>query len=193
MFLRKIVHLSTIFLLLILKHLTLDHNTKFPGIIILSSLTLLALIIEILRNTWPDFKEFFLRSVGRLLKEDEIRGKPTGATFLLLSMTLAFILFEFKIFYYATLIAILVDGITPILTLIIFKKNFKDHSHLIVFLISAILVAFLVNSGLPLFVKLTASILISLTEYINPPPDDNLYAEFVGAFIIYILLKIFVH
>ncbi|MEO0286387.1 MAG: hypothetical protein ABIM31_06235 [candidate division WOR-3 bacterium] len=182
--LRKAIHVSTIFLLFLLKHLPREAD-----IAILVSLSVVAGTIELLRLTVPKFKEYFIRELGSLLKDDEKRGKPTGATFLICSMTLAYILFPFKIFYYASLIAILVDGLTPVFTAIIFQRNGKDHTHLITFLISGVIVAFIVNSGIPILVKLTGSITIALIEYFNPPPDDNIYAEFLGALIIYLLFK----
>lgn len=182
--LRKAIHVSTILLLLLLKHLP-----RKADIIILVSLSAVASTIELLRLMVPKFKEYFIKELSFLLKEDEKRGKPTGATFLILSMTLAYILFPFKIFYYASLIAILVDGLTPVFTAVIFQRNGKDHAHLITFLVSGVIVAFIVNSGIPMLVKLIGSITIALIEYFNPPPDDNIYAEFLGALIIYILFK----
>ncbi len=184
MLLRKLIHLSSIILLLILKYL---HSTsKVNGAILLIILSVFAIAIELLRK-YTNFRETFLKIFGPLLKNGEFEGKFTGATYLVLSMTITYLLFDFKYFYYSSLIAILVDGTTPLITWLIFRKDFKDHSHLITFLISAVLIAFIVNSGIPLPVKLTASIIISLVEYLNPPPDDNFYAVFVGAFIIFLL------
>ena len=190
MLLRKALHLSTIFLLLFLKYLR-TNNDKHVGLILMLSLSTIAILLEIARNQIPSFKSFFLKIFSPLLKEEEKKGKLTGASFLIISMTLSYAIFEFKYFYYASLISILVDGITPIITFIVFRKNNKDHHHLLTFLISATIVAFIVNSGLPLIVKLTTSIVVSLIEYLNPPPDDNFYAEFLGTFIIYLLAKIF--
>ncbi len=186
MLLRKLIHLSSIILLLVLKYFHLHFDSKIYGATILVTLSILSITIEVLRKH-TDFREIFLKIFGPLLKNGEVKGKLTGATYLILSMTITYLLFDFKYFYYSSLIAILVDGTTPLITWLIFRKDFKDHSHLITFLISAVLIAFIVNSGIPLPVKLTASIIISLVEYLNPPPDDNFYAVFVGAFIIFLL------
>lgn len=193
MLLRKLLHISTIIIPVWLKYIEGTYHTKTPGMIVLISLTILAFVIEILRNLNPAFGKFFTKKLDKLLKDDEKRGKPTGASFLILSMTLTYLLFDFHIFYYASIIAILVDGITPVINSLVFKKSSKDHSHLIIFIISAVIVAFVINSGLPLQIKLASSIIVSIIEYINPPPDDNIYAELIGAFIIFILLEIFVH
>ncbi|MDI6851036.1 MAG: hypothetical protein QMD82_03760 [bacterium] len=190
MLLRKALHLSTIILLSFLKYLH-THGDKKAGLILMLSLSAIAILLEIARNMIPSLKNLFLKIFSPLLKEEEKAGKVTGASFLIISMTLSYAIFDFEYFYYASLIAILVDGLTPLITLLLFRKNNKDHHHLITFLISAIIVAFIVNSGLPLIVKLTTSVIVSLIEYINPPPDDNFYAEFLGTFIIYLLAKLF--
>ena len=186
MLLRKALHISTIFLLLLLKNLPREAD-----ITILLTLSSVALLVEILRFTVPKINSSFISKLSTLLKEDERKNKPTGATFLILSMTLSYLVFPFKIFFYASLIAILVDGITPIITALLLKRNGKDAAHLLTFIFTGILVAFVINSGIPIFVKLIGSITIALIEFFNPPPDDNIYAEFLGALIIYLLFKAF--
>jgi len=181
---RKLLHISTILLLLALKNIP-----RHLGISLLFTLSFVAIAIEILRKSSPKFQKFFLALFGRALKDDERRGKITGATFLILSMTLTYLIFPFKIFFYSSLIAILVDGITPVITFVIFSKTQKDRAHLLTFLISAIIVALVIDSGLPFLAKLISSVFISLIEYFNPPPDDNIYAEFLGAIIIYLLVE----
>lgn len=185
MVLRKLLHLSLVIPLFIFK--SLSHQQVLW---VLASLAGLSLIIEFLRIYSPAFRHRFIRLLSPLLKEKERGGNLTGATYLFLSFLIVFLIFPFKIFFYASLIAILVDGLTPLLTAFLFNKNSKDHTHFFVFFIAAVIVAFVVNSGLSIWVKLGGSVLIAVLEYLDFPPDDNFWAELGGALIIYTLIHL---
>jgi dolichol kinase len=133
-------------------------------------------IAELLRyrSTWGAhlFKKFFFP----LLREEEKKQNLTGATYLFISATVAFIIFEKHIAIAAVLILTLADSLAAIVGKSygvheIWNKSWEGS---ITFFITSVIILNLVIPGYMLYMVLVA-FAVSLVELLPLPAGDNLW------------------
>lgn len=159
--------------------------------IILLLLTSIALLMELLRINIPKANTIFLRIIGKLMKHKE-RATISGATYMLISITIVALLWDKLTFEFIVFVSILVDGITPIIAGILREPpNSKDLAHFITFLSLAFVISFISYHPIPLYIKILAGLTIGVMEFADFYPDDNLWAPLSGALVISLLFHLF--
>jgi hypothetical protein len=161
---------------------------------LLFSLFILAtLILEVGRNFILPWNRIFLRLVGRLLKDSELRGKLTGATSLWLGMYFSFLLFPLPIFKIAASVVLIADPVAAIGGKIISagsKGNAKTVTGFSIFMGTAILL-FWQYWNIPLLPASIISIILGMIELYSPEQIENLVLNVGNSILIftYFLLK----
>ncbi len=182
-YLRKLLHLS-ILLVVYLPRIVGYFHTK----VILLVLTFTALTIEFLRARSEDFNSSFLKITGMLMKEKEKRG-ISGATYMLLSTTTVALLWDRLTFEFVVFVAVLVDGITPVVAGILREPpERKDLAHFITFTALAFVISVLSYHPIPLYIKILSGLTIGVMEFADFYPDDNVWAPISGALVMHLLL-----
>ncbi len=184
MFLRKILHLS----LLVVVFLPNVVGYLYTRIILLT-LTITAIFVELLRIKSSKFRTIFLKITGKLLKDKEKTG-ISGATYMLLSITIVALFWDRTIFEFVVFVSILVDGITPLVTGILRKSpEDKDLAHFLTFTTLALVISLLSSHPIPLYAKIISGLTIGVMEFADFYPDDNLWAPLSGALVMHLLLS----
>ena len=110
--LRKLLHLSSSIIPLIYWFVVKDRNLM---IIILLLLTTISLIIEYLRcNYRGRIQNIFQKNLSSILRDKELEGQLTGATWMLIGFTFTVLLFEIEIAVVALLFLSVGDSVAAI-------------------------------------------------------------------------------
>ncbi len=183
---RKLIHMGTILLPMLLKHLGPYH-----GKIFLALLVLVAVITEFLRLETEWFGRIFNMLFGEMLKNKEVTNL-TGATAYIVAALLSSMLFNWEVVITSLFFLSLGDPMASIVGRKWGKHRLmgsKSVEGTIAFLAVAILVACFYRS-LPILVRLSGAVSAALIESIETPIDDNITVLLGSGAIMQILLLI---
>lgn len=168
--LRKSIHLGT--LIFVLFYMKMPKQTILW---IYGALLLVSLIVELLRLSRSDFREWFERNTGPLLRSHE-RKRLTGATYLFLSSFLTVLLFDRWIAITALLFVVVSDALGGLVGRRWGKhKLWGDRSveGTLAFLFSAVLFI-IVNPYIPFIIGAFGVLIALSVEIFMRSLDDNL-------------------
>lgn len=157
-------------------------------VIICSIICILFLIAEFLRFTHGKSKQLFSLIFSSLLRDDEKNKHITGATYLFLSATVTFIIFEKAIAIPAVLILTVSDSLAAIVgKMTDFGRFFnKSLSGSVAFFVSSVVIIRLCLPELGWLVMLVA-VLITVIEALPLKINDNILIGVGTAIILFII------
>jgi len=178
---RKIVHLSSLWIPILY-----FFSTAKIMLVILGSLSLIAVIVEISRKISPELNALIDQALGKIMRGSE-KNSISGATYLLLSASLSILLFDKEVAIFALTILIISDTCAALIGRKfgqhkIFEKSLEGS---LGFFLSAVIVYyFLVILGdfaLPLRASLLAIFSATILELFAQKIrlDDNLVVPLV--------------
>ncbi len=171
-YVRKAIHLLN--LVIPLSYCYIFPN-KIDFLKILFGLTCLFLFIDVIRNKFPFIKIFFIKIFGKMLRNHEIKGKLTGATWVMIASLLTISLFPKNIAILSLVFMSLGDTFAALVgrkfgKVAFFNKTFEGF---LGGLLPCIIIAFYFNS-LPLYVSIVGAFSAMIIEIVPIPIDDNL-------------------
>lgn len=171
-YVRKAIHLLN--LVIPLSYCYIFPN-KIDFLKILFGLTCLFLFIDVIRNKFPFIKIFFIKIFGKMLRNHEIKGKFTGATWVMIASLLTISLFPKNIAILSLVFMSLGDTFAALVgrkfgKVAFFNKTFEGF---LGGLLPCIIIAFYFNS-LPLYVSIVGAFSAMIIEIVPIPIDDNL-------------------
>jgi len=171
-YVRKAIHLLN--LVIPLSYWYIFPN-KSDFLKILFGLTCLFLFIDVIRNKFPFIKIFFIKIFGKMLRNHEIKGKFTGATWVMIASLLTISLFPKNIAILSLIFMSLGDTFAALVgrkfgKVAFFNKTFEGF---LGGLLPCIIIAFYFNS-LPLYVSIVGAFSAMIIEVVPIPIDDNL-------------------
>jgi len=170
-FFRKLIHISCSVV-----PLSYFYYFSREQIIYISGFISIGFVLAaILRNYSTKFQRYFILVFRPLLREDEKEKKITGATFLFVSLTIVFILFDKSKAIPAALILTIADSFAAIIGKKLGRRRFLNKTvtgSITFFLLgNVILFIFLPQLGLLNFVIVT---ILTFIEALALPVSDNL-------------------
>jgi len=170
-FFRKLIHISCSVV-----PLSYFYYFSREQIIYISGFMSIGFVLaEILRNYSTKFQHYFILVFRPLLREDEKEKKITGATFLFVSLTIVFLLFDKSKAIPAALILTIADSFAAIIGKKLGRRRFLNKTvtgSITFFLLgNVILFIFLPQLGLLNFVIVT---ILTFIEALALPVSDNL-------------------
>ncbi len=186
-FYRKLLHISSCSIALSYLWLFKDRSIM---LIIVGTLTIIAIVIELLRSKNNYIQKIFEKYFNFMLRKNEIKGFFTGATWLLLGNFLTIFIFPIFVAVPALLYLSIGDAIAALV-----GKNFRRFTigrkslvgSFFGFLCGLILVS-LVNKVLPFHVIMIGSIVAMIIEILPIAIDDNLTIPLLSGLTIMILI-----
>ena len=171
-YVRKAIHLLN--LVIPLSYCYIFPN-KIDFLKILFGLTCLFLFIDVIRNKFPFIKIFFIKIFGKMLRNHEIKGKLTGATWVMIASLLTISLFPKNIAILSLVFMSLGDTFAALVgrkfgKVAFFNKTFEGF---LGGLLPCVIIAFYFNS-LPFYVSRIGAFSAMLIEVVPIPIDDNL-------------------
>ena len=171
-YVRKAIHLLNLVIPLSYWHI---FPNKSDFLKILFGLTCLFLFIDVIRNKFPFIKIFFIKIFGKMLRNHEIKGKFTGATWVMIASLLTISLFPKNIAILSLIFMSLGDTFAALVgrkfgKVAFFNKTFEGF---LGGLLPCVIIAFYFNS-LPFYVSLIGAFSAMLIEVVPIPIDDNL-------------------
>jgi dolichol kinase len=158
-------------------------------ILISSTISILFLIAEFLRFRNKLSKDLFRRIFDPLLREEEKNNHITGATYLFISATVTFIIFEKNTAVVAVLILTIADSFAAIVGKMTDSGRFFSKSlagSTTFFLISLFIIAlFFPAIGL---VSVIIAVLITILEALPLRINDNLLISLGTGFLLYLVV-----
>ncbi len=192
---RKLIHLFSLSIPIIYYFIP-----RKTAIIILSILSLFALILDITRYIHPDIGKIFYKIFGFLLRKHEVDYKKknlNGATYVLISALLCVIIFPKPIFVTAFSILIISDSAAALIGRRFGKRKFlsKSLEGTSAFFISAVIVVLITpkisNQPIEYFIGFVGAAVGAIVENICWGfTDDNLAIPIVVGFVMWILYMI---
>jgi len=171
-YVRKAIHLLNLVIPLSYWHI---FPNKSDFLKILFGLTCLFLFIDVIRNKFPFIKIFFIKIFCKMLRNHEIKGKLTGATWVMIASLLTISLFPKNIAILSLVFMSLGDTFAALVgrkfgKVAFFNKTFEGF---LGGLLPCIIIAFYFNS-LPLYVSIVGAFSAMIIEVVPIPIDDNL-------------------
>jgi dolichol kinase len=167
---RKGIHLTSS--VLPLSYLFLLNREQI--LLISCTISILFISAEIIRYMNPAAQRLFLRVFGSLLRQSELKG-VTGATYLFVSATICFFLFEKSVAIASVLLMTLSDSAAAIAgkTVPLIKFYHKTVSGSLAFFLVSLVVMFLVFPGMGI-ASLIVILPVTLIEALPLKINDNL-------------------
>ena len=171
---RRLYHIiGGLFLVLMVSYID-----KKRGLILISSLFLVAIIIDAIRLLLPDLNRIFFRWFGPLLRQEE-EGRPTGTGYYLAGILISILLFKREIALFSMTILAVGD---PAASTIgkrwgQFRIGGKSLEGSIAFFITSLgagLILYGLWPALPIGILITGAITGTLAELISNKLNDNL-------------------
>lgn len=171
-YVRKAIHLLNLVIPLSYWHI---FPNKSDFLKILFGLTCLFLFIDVIRSRFPFIKIFFIKIFGKMLRNHEIKGKFTGATWVMIASLLTISLFPKNIAILSLIFMSLGDTFAALVGRKFGKVTFfnKTFEGFLGGLFPCIIIAFYFNS-LPFYISLIGAFSAMLIEVVPIPIDDNL-------------------
>ena len=143
---------------------------------ILIILAFFALMVEFLRNSGGHFSKLFHSIFHFMLRDNELNGEHTGATWMLIGWTITVMLFKMPIAVAALLFLSIGDSFAAIVGKLypIIKIGDKTLSGTFSGFISSFLTVLLINQSLLPIVILSGSVVAMAVELIPSRLNDNL-------------------
>jgi len=189
---RKLIHLFSLLIPIIYYFVTRE-----TAILVLSILSLLALILDIARYINPKIGKLFYQIFGFMLRKHELdhnKKKLNGATYVLLSALLCVIIFPKPIFITAFSILVICDSSAALIGRKFGKRKFlsKSLEGTLAFFISGIIVIFITPKiayqPMEYLIGFIGVAFGAIVENIcSGITDDNLAIPVVVGFVIWIL------
>ena len=178
---RKFIHLAcSIFPLLYLNYLNREQIVLICG-----SITILFGIAELLRykTTWG--AKLFKKIFYPLLREDEKDKNLTGATYLFLSATITFLIFEKNIAIPAVLILTAADSLAAIVGKVygIHRIRNKTWEGSVTFFIISLIILIITIPGFLISMLVIAAI-ITVVELLPLPAGDNIWISLTAGILL---------
>jgi dolichol kinase len=182
---RKVIHLSCTALPL----LYYFYLSREQIIILCSTISILFIIAEILRFKHRESGILFHYIFSSLLRENEKQKNITGATYLFISATVTFIIFQKEIAVPAVLILTIADSFAAIVGKMtesakIFKKSLTGS---LTFFFASVLILYLFLPDLGWLLPVVA-FLVTLIEALPVAINDNLLISLSTGIILYVLV-----
>jgi len=170
-YLRKIIHLFNLIIPFV--YLFFIHK-KWDMVILLTVLTFLFLLVEILRNKIRWVKSLFDSLLNSMLRSHELDGKLTGATWVLIGALFSIMLFSKPVAIIALIFMSLGDTTAGLIGQNFGKHKVGDKSWEGFFSGLAVCIIVAINFPLlPLTVSLAGALTAMIMELVPIPLDDN--------------------
>ena len=170
-YLRKIIHLFNLIIPFV--YLFFIHK-KWDMVILLTVLTFLFLLVEILRNKIRWVKSLFDSLLNSMLRSHELDGKLTGATWVLIGALFSIMLFSKPVAIIALIFMSLGDTTAALIGQNFGKHKVGDKSWEGFFSGLAVCIIVAINFPLlPLTVSLAGALTAMIMELVPIPLDDN--------------------
>jgi dolichol kinase len=180
-FIRKMTHVLTgmVFMGFLL---------KFPEAgLFLGTATFLLFLLDLVRQFIPKWKLIFNKILSPMLKDQELRGQPTGATILWLSIFIVWLIFPENIFITSCMIAVVADPVAAMFGKLtrgkIFYKSASIPGSLAFFTCTAFIILFFLT--ITVWKVLLTSLIITLIELTAHRTSENFVISISSAFILY--------
>ena len=182
---RKIIHLSCT-LFPILYYFYLDREQT---IILCSIISILFIIAEIARFSHRESGILFQFIFSSLLRENEKQKNITGATYLFISATVTFLIFQKEIAVPAVLILTIADSFAAIVGKMTDSAKFfhKSLAGSLTFFFTSVLILYLFLPGLGWLLPVVA-FLVTFIEALPVSINDNLLISLSTGIILYVLV-----
>ena len=184
---RKIIHLFSS--LIPLGYLWYVQD-KFLMVVIIGLLSLFSVILELLRKKNNFIKYLFNNYFNFMLRNSEIKGNMTGATWLLFGSLITIFLYPIYIAVAALLFLSIGDSFAAIVGKKIPRIKIGEKSLIgsIAGILSSIFVVNLVNNVLPINIIVLGAIIAMLVEILPIPINDNLSIPVISGFFMVITI-----
>lgn len=170
-YLRKIIHLFNLIIPFV--YLFFIHK-KWDMVILLTVLTFLFLLVEILRNKIRWVKSIFDSLLNSMLRSHELDGKLTGATWVLIGALFSIMLFSKPVAIIALIFMSLGDTTAGLIGQNFGKHKVGNKSWEGFFSGLAVCIIVAINFPLlPLTVSLAGALTAMIMELVPIPLDDN--------------------
>jgi dolichol kinase len=169
-------------------------------VILLGIASVLMIALDIARIYWNPIKNFYLKILGKVLREHEINNRKslfTGGTYLVISTFFIVLIFPMPVAVCSILIICYSDSAAAIIgkpfgRIKIFNKTLEGS---IAFFIVGLTIIFLTPKvsadSFEMQIAVFSLIICTVFEIIPVKIDDNIYLPFIFSFTYYILLKFF--
>ncbi len=147
---------------------------------------MIVLLLDFGRNISTRWNEIFIQLFGRLLKPDEGRKQPAGATTLWTGLYLTFLIFPLPVFTVSGSIAVLADPLAAISGRAISSPKLKSGKT-VAGSVTFLGLTFLLLWGywnIPLYTSLFMSIILMITELLSPDLFENIILCLTGALLV---------
>ena len=170
-YLRKTIHLSNLIIPIGYHYLFTD-KWQFLKIILFT--TLCILLIDICRNFIPFFQSIFSKFFNSMLRGHELRGKLTGATWVMIGSCVTIALFPKAVAVLALIYMSIGDTVAGLIGRRYgnHKIGLKSWEGFFSGLFSCLIIAFL-YSQLPIHVSILGAFSAMIFETLPIPLDDN--------------------
>ena len=170
---RKIIHVFSSIIPIIYFFYVDDKKIMLSYLLIA---ILIAFTIEIARNRVQNFKIIFDRNFGKMLKEKEINGGITGATWMLIGWITTVYLFPIDVAVCALIFLSIGDAVAALIGKKIPKYKIKNKSlsGTLAGIIACIISVIIINVPLPLPIIVIGAISAMIIEVLPIPINDNL-------------------
>ena len=186
---RKILHILSTCIPLSYLWLIRDKDTITH---ILGILTIAAFCIDLLRTSIPKIKIYFDLYLGSMLRDDELNGKLTGATYLLFGYLLTVQLFPMEIAVCAMIFLSIGDSFAAIVgkSFPIWTIGGKTLSGTLSGIFASFLLSLFVVPGLPLMVIFIGAVFGMVVELFSNRLNDNFLIPVLSGLIMFIMEQI---
>ena len=103
--LRKLIHLSSFWMLILI-----DYLDKTYALIVIGLMSLIIIAIDLLRRKNEFFKNLFLNIFGRMLRKSEVSKQPMGAVYFMIGVFTTMLFFSKQIAISALSVMIISDS-----------------------------------------------------------------------------------
>ena len=154
-------------------------------IFILVILSLFALVVEYLRNNWTIFSKLFKALFFYMLRDREVKGEITGATWLLIGWTITVIMFNMPIAVAALLFLSIGDSFAALGGKLFPRVQIgnKTLSGTLCGLVISLIVVLMINQSLLPAVIFSGAIAAMGIELIPLRTNDNLTIPIFSGFV----------
>jgi dolichol kinase len=158
---------------------------------IMIPIALCMIIIDIARLRGWKLWDLLKRVIAPIIRESEVSGDFTGATYILTTACLAIALFSRPIAALALAFIIVGDPASALIGRKFGRHRFRSKSleGSLAFLVAAVLIG-LVMPGVPLAVMLIGAVVATVTEAVSFNVDDNATVPLVSGLVMTLLLKL---
>jgi dolichol kinase len=178
---RKLIHCSSFLLPAGYLHIVKDQNQM---ILLLSLLFLFSILVELLRNKIDLLQLLFNSNLRKILREKEVQGQFTGASWLLFGSLITVFIFPIEIAVPALIYLTIGDSFAAIIGKFypVGKVGSKSISGTFSGIVSSSIIALQMNEVIPMQIIIFGSIIAMVVELIpHKKLNDNFTIPIVSA------------